>query len=235
VSRVALLLVASLAVAAPAEAGAKRARGNAEPVRLEAKWGRGEAQPARSKAQRGRGKAAPVRFAAKRKAPKAASAAQVRGWRPAAGVAAPAGTLPPPQAPAAADAPVAPAGEAAPVEPVAPPDRPPPPPPALPACDPSPWLGVIAEDSDGFRFRLTRTCVPAGTVLFQFRNRDLADHNLWAEGVAPAAPKRQVVGDTPGETSTEASAKLSAGTWRLYCSFEGHEAMSRLVEVTPRS
>jgi hypothetical protein len=233
VTRAALLLVASLVLAAPAEA--KRARGKAEPVRSQAERGRGKAAPVRSQAERGRGKAEPVRFATKRKAPKAASASEARRWRPAARVAAPAGTLPAPQAPAAADAPVAPAGEAAPVEPVAPADRPPPPPPALPACDPSPWLGVIAEDSDGFRFRLTRTCVPAGTVLFQFRNRDLADHNLWAEGVAPAAPKRQVVGDTPGETTTEASAKLGAGTWRLYCSFEGHEAMSRLVEVTPRS
>ncbi|HEX2085376.1 MAG TPA: hypothetical protein VHF89_06815, partial [Solirubrobacteraceae bacterium] len=104
---------------------------------------------------------------------------------------------------------------------------------AVQLCDPSPWLGVIAEDAGGFRFRLTRTCVPSGTVLFQFRNNDLADHNLWAEGVDPAAPPRRVVEDTPGETVVRASATLPAGRWRLYCSFAGHEAMSRLVDVTP--
>ncbi|MDQ3739449.1 MAG: hypothetical protein M3389_00770, partial [Actinomycetota bacterium] len=109
-----------------------------------------------------------------------------------------------------------------------------PPAPTVP-CDPSPWLGVIAEDVGGFRFRLTRTCVPAGTVVFQFRNRDLSDHNLWAEGVAPAAAERRIVADTPGETVEEASAQLTAGTWRLYCSLPGHEAMSRLVDVTPSS
>ena len=102
-----------------------------------------------------------------------------------------------------------------------------------PACDPSPWIGVTAEDVGGFRLRLTRTCVPGGTVLFQFRNRDLAEHNLWAEGVEPLAAPREIVAGAEGETTVEASASLTAGRWRLYCSFEGHEAMSRLVDVTP--
>ncbi len=97
----------------------------------------------------------------------------------------------------------------------------------------SPWLGVIAEDVGGFRFRLTRTCVPAGNVVFQFRNQDLAHHNLWVEGVSPAAPAREVVADAPGETMVQKTEQLSAGKWRLFCSFDGHEAMSRLVDVTP--
>ena len=113
------------------------------------------------------------------------------------------------------------------------PVSPAPAPPAAPACDPSPWLGVIAEDVGGFRLRLTRTCVPAGTVLLNFRNNDLSFHNVWAEGVAPVAAKRRVIDDTEGETVVTGSAQLSAGTWRLYCSLPGHEAMSRLVDVTP--
>lgn len=137
-------------------------------------------------------------------------------------------------APRPVDAPVTPAGDVVAEQPApSPAPSPTPLPPAVPPCDPSPWLGVTAEDVGGFRFRLSRTCVPAGTVLFQFRNLDLADHNLWAEGVEPVAAPRRVVADTPGETTVTGSAPLAAGRWRLYCSFDGHEAMSRLVDVTP--
>lgn len=204
----ALLLGLALVVAAPAEA--KRGP-----------------KPLRSAAEGARG-AKPLRFAAKRAE---AGVKGARGWRatPLA-VVVPAGapaptpapaTTPAPPPPPATDAPVLPSGEPA------------PPPPPAPLCDPSPWLGAIAEDADGFRLRLTRTCVPAGTVLLQLRNRDLAEHNLWGEGVAPAAPKRQLVPGTPGETVATASVTLTAGTWRLYCSLPGHEAMTRLVDVTP--
>jgi len=146
----------------------------------------------------------------------------VRGW-----LAAPRTPLSAPApAPPPVDAPVAPAGEEVVTDVV---QAPPPP---APLCDPSPWLGAIAEDVNDFRLRLTRTCVPAGTVLFQFRNDDLAFHNLWAEGSDPVRPPRQVVEDTPGETMVTRSAQLTAGEWRLYCSLPGHEAMTRLVDVT---
>jgi hypothetical protein len=128
----------------------------------------------------------------------------------------------------AAEAPVVPAGAPA-EEGVAPP----PPPPPAPACDPSPWVGVTAEDVNGFRLRLSRLCVPEGTVLFQFRNNDIAFHNVYAEGTDPVRASRQVVGDTPGETVVTASEQLAAGEWRLYCSLPGHEAMSRPLDVTP--
>jgi hypothetical protein len=143
---------------------------------------------------------------------------------PAAAVVAPAGRVPsdgpspPADGPAATGQPGAPAPDA---------------PPAAPGCDPSPWLGVTAEDVGGFRLRLTRTCVPAGEVLFQFRNVDASKHNLFAEGVEPVAASRRVVDDTDGETTVTARAELTAGRWRLYCAFPGHEAMTRLVDVTP--
>jgi hypothetical protein len=161
--------------------------------------------------------------AAKRrgKRSKACPAKKRRARRPAPRPAPPPAAAPPLLPPA----PVLPA-------PGAPAPPPPAPPPAAPACDPSPWLGVTAEDADGFRFRLTRTCVPAGRVLFQFRNADLATHNLWAEGVAPAAPARRLVDDLEGETSATAAADLTPGQWRLYCSLPGHEAMSRTVSAT---
>ena len=173
----------------------------------------------------------PLRFAAKcaKKRSACRTATHARGWR-SAPVARP---VPAPVVPAAVT-PVPPVEEAPPVASPAPPVAPTPAPPAAaPLCDPSPWLGAIAEDVGGFRLRLTRTCVPAGTVLFQFRNDDLAVHNLWAEGTDPARPARQVVEDTPGETMVTRSAQLTAGEWRLYCSLPGHEAMKRLVDVTP--
>ena len=174
----------------------------------------------------------PVRFAAKCAVKKKRAKCRAgKGWD-----AAPqAARAPAPFAAPVAAAPGPPADEVAP-QPVPGPagsSPAPAPPPAAPLCDPSPWLGAIAEDVDGFRLRLTRTCVPAGTVLLQFRNTDLAFHNLWAEGTDPARPARQVVEDTPGETTVTRSAQLAAGQWRLYCSLEGHEAMTRLVDVTP--
>ena len=204
--RIAGVVVVLLVLAAPAAASAK-------PLRFAPK------------------RAAPACLAKKKQRPACRRATARRpGWRAATPAVALVPVVPASvDAPAEADAVDAPA---APAEPPAPAPAPAPVPPA-PACDPSPWLGVIAEDAGGFRLRLTRTCVPAGTVLFQFRNNDLADHNLWAEGVEPAAAARQVVDATPGETVATASAQLTAGRWRLYCSFDGHEAMSRLVDVTP--
>jgi hypothetical protein len=157
--------------------------------------------------------------------------AAARGWRARPSQAADVAPGRPPHE----GAPVEPAG--VPAEWLAPATPPPPPageaPAPAPLCDPSPWLGVNAEDRNGtFRFRLTRTCVPAGTVLFQFRNNDLADHNLWAEGVLPARAPRRIVDQTPGETTVQASAQMDAGEWRLYCSFAGHETMSRTIDVT---
>jgi hypothetical protein len=175
--------------------------------------------------------AKPLRYAAKgavAKAPKRCAAKPGRCAR--AWVAAP--RAPAPALPGAAAADPAPPADAPPPDVVPGAGGPTPvAAPKPPACDPSPWLGVIAEDVDGFRLRLTRTCVPAGTVLFNFRNNDLSDHNLWAE--SPGGSKRQVIGATPGETVVTGSASLTAGRWRLFCSLPGHEAMSRPVDVTP--
>ena len=199
----ALLLVASLLAAAPA-AAAKRVA------------------------------VTPKRAAMAKKTAKKAAKRVARGWRArtpkvvvVAPAAAPAPNAAAPSPPVPVDAPAPPTDGPATPTPAAPP-----PPPPVPACDPSPWLGAIADDVGGFRLRLTRTCVPAGRVLVQFRNEDLAVHNLWAEGVTPAAAAREIVAEARGETMVTAAATLQAGTWRLFCSFEGHEAMSRLVDVS---
>ena len=105
--------------------------------------------------------------------------------------------------------------------------------PAAPDCGTSPWVGYGAEDVNGV-FKLTgkRTCVPGPTVIFQLRNLDAQDHNLYVEGIAPAAPRRVVLPVVePGETG-EATTTLTPGEWRLLCDIEGHETMSRTLTVT---
>lgn len=103
--------------------------------------------------------------------------------------------------------------------------------PAAPACDPSPWIKATAEDAGGaFRLRLSRDCVPAGRVLFSFVNTDAQPHNVWIAGVSPAAPAQQVIADSDGGAT--GSADMAAGTWRVYCSITGHEAMTKTISVT---
>jgi hypothetical protein len=66
-------------------------------------------------------------------------------------------------------------------------------------------------------------------VLVQYRNVDLQPHNLYAEGVSPAAPRRAVVADLESESSTDGAVDLAPGTWRLLCTIPGHEAMQQTV------
>jgi hypothetical protein len=105
--------------------------------------------------------------------------------------------------------------------------------PAVPDCGTSPWVGYTAQDIDGV-FRLTgkRECVAGPTVIFQLRNVDAQEHNLYAEGVSPAAPRRAIIATVePGQT-LDAQTTLAAGQWRLFCEIEGHESMSRTLTVT---
>jgi hypothetical protein len=102
-----------------------------------------------------------------------------------------------------------------------------------PNCGTSPWVGYTAEDVNGvFKFTGGRTCVPGPNVLFQLNNRDAQDHNLWAEGISPAAPKRAIFGIVAPDATIEGQAHLPAGEWRLYCDIEGHGSMTRTLTVT---
>jgi hypothetical protein len=105
-------------------------------------------------------------------------------------------------------------------------------PPVFVCPDDSPWVGATAEDVGGvFRLRLTRSCVRAGTVMFDVRNRDLQPHDLWVRATG-AAPRR-VVAEVDPEQGAQGSAPLTAGEWTLFCSIDGHESMTRALTVTP--
>jgi len=130
-------------------------------------------------------------------------------------------SVPAPSAPApAVTAPVAAPADPAPLVPA-------------PDCGTSPWVGYTAADVDGvFKLIGRRTCVPGPTVLFQLVNRDAQEHNLYAEGISPAAPKRAIVATVDPAQTVEVSATLPAGEWRLFCDIEGHGTMSRTLTVT---
>jgi hypothetical protein len=91
-------------------------------------------------------------------------------------------------------------------------------------------LGAEAFDLGTFVLRLTRPVVPAGTLTIYFRNRDAGEHNLWIDG--PGLDSALLVSGAVGEGGV-ATAKLAvtAGSWRLYCSLPGHEAMSATLTV----
>jgi hypothetical protein len=93
-------------------------------------------------------------------------------------------------------------------------------------------VGAEAYDFGTFVLRLTRTAVPAGDLTIYFRNHDVGEHNLW---IAPPATRgtppvlvSEAVGENGGATKTVA---VTPGTWRLYCSLPGHEAMTRDLTV----
>lgn len=214
----ALAIVAALA-ATPAAAPAKSA-------------GPAKSYPSAAAKKRAAARSACLRRAKTRKARQKCVAAAAR--KPVANqpvVEAPAPKKPataPVVAPPFAPGPVSPPLIApAPADPVLPPVA------AAPACDPSPWLLATADDAGGvFRLRLSRSCVPAGKVLLNYVNRDAQPHNLWVEGVSPRAPARQVIGDVDGPGSGTGSVTLEAGTWRIFCAVEGHEVMTKNIEVT---
>jgi plastocyanin len=127
------------------------------------------------------------------------------------------------RAPVPAGAPAAPAAVAAAV-----PDVPPAP---ISAVAPvASTLGAEAFDFGTFVLRLTRPAVAAGTLTIYFRNRDVSDHNLWIDGPGMSGPL-QVSGEVGENGTATKRVVVAAGSWRLYCSLPGHEAMSAALTV----
>jgi hypothetical protein len=142
----------------------------------------------------------------------------------------PAVTLP---APIVAPAPITAAAPVPAAAPAAPPTGPAPTAPAR-ACQPeaSNRLLATARDLSGrFVLSLSRLCLLSGRTIVQLNNTDAQNHDLWAEGTSPAVPKREVVDTAAPGATEEANVDLTAGNWRLFCSIEGHENMSRTVTV----
>lgn len=103
-----------------------------------------------------------------------------------------------------------PAGPAAPVE--------------SPTTPPGPArVEVTAEDSEAFRFVLSRPTVPAGKVIIEFINHGQDEHNLNA--IEPT--EGSVEGSLPNTVSNahlSLTLNLHPGSYTLFCSLPSHEA-----------
>jgi plastocyanin len=82
---------------------------------------------------------------------------------------------------------------------------------------------VTAEDSEGFRFVLSRSSVPAGKTIIEFVNHGQDEHNLNA--VEPT--EGSVAGSLPNTASNahlSLTVDLHPGSYTLFCSLPDHEA-----------
>ena len=81
---------------------------------------------------------------------------------------------------------------------------------------------VTAEDTEAFRFVLSRSTVPAGTVILEFVNHGQDQHNLHAiepsEGSEPG-----FIPNTAPNAHTSLTLDLRPGSYTLFCSLPGHE------------
>jgi plastocyanin len=81
---------------------------------------------------------------------------------------------------------------------------------------------VTAEDTEGYRFVLSRSSVPAGQVIIEFVNHGQDEHNL---NVKPG--EESLVGSLPNTASgghPQLALNLRPGSYTLFCSLPGHEA-----------
>ncbi|MFZ1926346.1 MAG: plastocyanin/azurin family copper-binding protein [Solirubrobacteraceae bacterium] len=95
--------------------------------------------------------------------------------------------------------------------------------PAAPTPEATPHVEVTAEDTEAFRFVLSRPTVPAGKVIIEFVNHGQDEHNLNAveetEGsVAGSLP------NTPSSGHLSLTVNLRPGSYTLFCSLPEHEA-----------
>ncbi len=90
---------------------------------------------------------------------------------------------------------------------------------------------VTAEDSEGFRFVLSRSSVPAGKTIIEFVNHGQDEHNLnAAEG-----SEGEVVGslpNTPSNNHLSLTVDLKPGSYTLFCSLPSHAAKGMKATLT---
>jgi plastocyanin len=89
---------------------------------------------------------------------------------------------------------------------------------------------VTAEDSEGFRFVLSRSSIPAGKTIIEFVNHGQDEHNLNA-----VESEGEVVGSLPNAPSNghlSLTVDLKPGSYTLFCSLPGHAAKGMKATLT---
>jgi plastocyanin len=82
---------------------------------------------------------------------------------------------------------------------------------------------VTAEDTEGFRFVLSRPTVPAGKVIIEFVNHGQDEHNLNAVEPTEGSVEGSLPNTAPN-AHLSLTVNLRPGSYTLFCSLPGHEA-----------
>jgi plastocyanin len=90
---------------------------------------------------------------------------------------------------------------------------------------------VTAEDTEAFRFVLSRATVPAGKVEIEFVNHGQDEHNLNAEETSEGSVVGSIPNTAPNAHPT-VTLDMRAGSYTLFCSLPGHEAKGMKATLT---
>ena len=110
--------------------------------------------------------------------------------------------------------------------PVTPPTKPPVDPPVVPK--PLARVQVLARE---FNLTLSRTTVAAGPVAVELNNRGEDPHDLRLERAGHPSDAFAFPLTGPESVST-LKFDMRPGTWKLYCTLEGHEALGMSATLT---
>ncbi|HKP92167.1 MAG TPA: hypothetical protein VJT75_19515 [Thermoleophilaceae bacterium] len=102
------------------------------------------------------------------------------------------------------------------------------PPVTPPAPRPLTRMQVVARE---FSLTLSRQSVAAGTVAVELNNRGEDPHDLRVEPADGAPLGFGFALTKPGELTTQ-KLDVGPGTWKLYCTLDGHAALGMSATVT---
>jgi plastocyanin len=191
-------LTTTVSLAAPAQRARHHARHAAKPCR-------------RTRRHHCRARSHKKRAANKRKPASVPTPPKPASGSSAEGPTGPWGPLPPAVGPGASTTP-APGSAGA----TAPPEAP-----SNPA--PAAHVEVTAEDTQAFRFVLSRPSVPAGRVIIEFINHGQDEHNMHVLEASEGAEAGAIANTAPNAHPSLAL-ELRHGAYTFFCSLPGHEA-----------
>ena len=102
------------------------------------------------------------------------------------------------------------------------------PPATTPEPTPLTRMKVVARE---FSLTLSRQAVPAGTVAVELDNHGEDPHDLRVERAQNALAGFNFTLTKPGTFATR-KLELGPGTWKLYCTLDGHEALGMSATLT---
>jgi plastocyanin len=102
---------------------------------------------------------------------------------------------------------------------------------AAPVTEPEPpSIPHVQVNAVEYSFSLSRTSVPAGKVVLEFRNDGQDAHNL--NVAPPEGPSEEPVGNTPSQGVDDVSLEMRPGSYTLFCSLPTHEAKGMKATLT---